>query len=123
MRFLNSSNKCRAFTRPAIRRVISKLTSPKAPSLQTRHTDSLSIYEPGGDYMIPPRRNIKELWKYDCEHHEHRHVIEYFSISSNLFRRVDICYNKITYFLLLCLRSFHRFAFITYTLTDFSDTP
>ena len=36
------------------------------------------ITEHGGEYTIPPRKNIKEPWEYDRERYKHRHVIECF---------------------------------------------
>ena len=53
------------------------------------------ITEHGGEYTIPPRRNIKEPWEYDRERYKHRHVIECFFNRLKAFRRVATRYDKL----------------------------
>ena len=53
------------------------------------------ITEQGGEYTIPPRRNIKEPWYYDRERYKHRHVIECFFNRLKAFRRVATRYDKL----------------------------
>lgn len=33
------------------------------------------ITEQGGEYTIPPRKNLKEPWEYDRERYKHRHIV------------------------------------------------
>ena len=53
------------------------------------------ITEQGGEYTIPPRRDIKEPWYYDRDRYKHRHVIECFFNRLMVFRRIATRYDKL----------------------------
>lgn len=65
------------------------------------------ITEQGGEYTIPPRRNLREPWEYDRERYKHRNVIECFFNRLKAFRRVATRYDKLasSFCAFVCLAS------------------